>query len=204
MVSSFSPIQTSMKNLRITNSFLLNSMLHGVVTARSSLQNIVLLPKSWLKMIHHSPLLRLMPQSKRSLPKDSESKVSQHSSSSKTEKRPTIQEEEPLTLLYHGSSKNLDQHQLKLLVPLFQKRWKPTNSSLLSLVLNLRLFTLMLILPMLTLRTRLPLFILMMPLVPLNTEPLPQVLFSSENSRPPLCHTQVLLTKNHLLTSLSH
>lgn len=193
-----------MRNSRTTSSFSLNSMHHGAVTARSLLQNTALLPKSLPRTTHHSPLLKLMPPRKRSSLRDSVSKASQHSSSSKTEKRLTTLEEEPQTLLSHGFSRSQDHHPPKLPVLPSRKRLKPTNSLSLTSVPNLMLSTLMLMLLMLTLRTRSHSFILMMPLVPLNTEPHPQELFSSENSRPLPTLTLVLLTKTPLFLSSSH
>merc|ERR1719453_2924264 len=100
---------------KTTSSSSLNSMPHGAVTAKSLHQNTALLLKSSPKTTHHSPLPKLMPPKRRSSLKDSASKASQHSTSSRTEKRPTTLVEELQTPLSHGSSRNQDHHPLKLL-----------------------------------------------------------------------------------------
>jgi len=174
-------------------------MHHGAVTAKSLHQNTALLPKSSPKTTHHFTLVKLMPPNKRSSPRDSVSKASQHSSSSKTEKRLTTLEEEPQTLSSHGSSRNQDQHPPKLPALPLRKRLRPTNSSLLTLVPNLMLSTPMPMSLMPTQRIKLLSSTLMMPLVLLNMEVLPQESSSSENSRPPPTHTPVPLIKTPLL-----
>jgi len=173
-------------------------MHHGAVTAKSSHQNTALLLKSLPKTTHHSHLPKLMPPKKRSSQKDSVFKASQHSTSSRAEKRLTILVEEHQTLLSNGSSRNQDHHLPKLPVPPLRKRLRVTNSLLLTSVLNLNLSTRMPMLPMLTLRTRSHSFIPMMLHALLNTVPLPQDSSSSENSRQPLTFTAVPMIKTPL------
>merc|ERR1711990_432232 len=187
-----------MMSLKTTSSSSLNSMLHGAVTAKSLHQNTVLLLKSLPKTTHHSPLLKLMPPKRRSSLKDSVSKASQHSTSSKTEKRLTTQVEELQTPLSHGFSRNQDHHPLLLPVLPLRKKLKATSSLLLTSVQKIMISTLVLMSDTPTLKTRLPSCTLMMETVPLNMDPQFQVSSSSESSRQMSTHTPVQLTRIHL------
>lgn len=145
-----------------------------------------------------------MPPKKRNSLRDSVSKASQPSTSSKTERRPTTLVEEPLILLSHGSLRSQAHHPPRSPVLPSLKRLKLTNSSLPTSVPNLTHFTLMPMLPMPTQRTRSLSFTPMMPHALLLTELQPQDSFSSENSKPPPTFTPVLLIRMLSLHSSSH
>merc|ERR1712046_207324 len=107
---------TSMRKWPNTISFSLNSMPHGAATAKNSLQNTLLLPENSPKETLHSALLRLMSPKTRSLERDSESRVSQPSNSSRAEPHPIMKEEELRMLSSTTLSRSLDLHPTLLIV----------------------------------------------------------------------------------------
>lgn len=180
-------------------------MHHGAVTAKSLPQNMNKLLRLSPKTIHHSLLLRLTPPSTRRSLRNSESKDSQLSNGSKTEKPLTIKVVELLMLLFHGFLRKLDQHPLNLPVMLLKRRLLQINSPLLSSALiPMMPSTLKLMSNFPIPKRKLDLFITLMPHAPLNLELNNHPLFSSDNLRRKLLFTLVLLIKIPFLLLSNH
>lgn len=167
--------------------------------ARNLLPSMLKLHKPFQTTIQPTPLPRSMPPSRRSSQRDSASKVSPLSSSSRMASPPSTLVEEPRTLSFPGSSRRADLQALPLTAPVSRRRLMTASLSLPTSEKSLMLFSPLPTTQLLMLKIKSFLSTPTTLLAPKNSELPSLVRSSSESSRPTSTSSLVLPTRNLFL-----